>query len=310
MGSPVKAGIVTPDEYWLYPGLNPTGRDFLIQAPIAKVAGVVVDESGKVLPDWEVYLNRDDAGINRNVSSELDGSYEIGLLGTELNGLSWFIQAGNGDPMSASTMMAQRQLPVLHGGDSLYRRLVIYTVNSQIQGQVRINGNPPGFPVQVIAWSADTAQSAAMADVGTGNFMIPVSNKIYNYTLFAINLAPNYNQSQVLAHPGSTGITLNITTTSVEEPTSAIPQHFALEQNYPNPFNPTTGIRYQVAGTSTVKLAVYNILGQQVAMLVNEVKQPGVYTAQFNASHLPSGYYFYRMTAGNFTSTRSMIILK
>jgi hypothetical protein len=207
-------------------------------------------------------------------------------------------------------MMAQRQLPVLHGGDSLYRKLVIYSCNSQIQGQVRVNGNPPGVPMQIGATSLDTAQSSTFADPGTGNFTIPVSSKIYNYQIGAFNLGLNWNQSLVVAHPGDTGIILNLTVTSLDEPAGAIPQHFALEQNYPNPFNPTTGVRFQVSGVSDVRIAVYNLLGQEVAMLVNEVKQPGTYTVQFDASNIPSGFYFYRMTAGGFTSTRSMVVLK
>jgi hypothetical protein len=308
--NPVKAGIMTPEEYWVYPGVDPTGINFTVQAPAVKVAGVVVDENGGTLPDWQVWLNRNDGGINRQGSAEMDGSYELGILGVELNGGTWSVQAGTGDPMSTMTMMAQRQLPVLHGGDSLYRRLVIYSVNSQIQGQVRVNGAAPGFEVQVGAWNADTAQVATIADPGTGNFTIGVSDKISTYQIFAFNLGSNYNQSQVAAHPGDTGVLLNLTTTSVENSGATTPTRFALEQNYPNPFNPTTAISFQVPGVSIVKLAVYNILGQEVSTLVNEIKQPGVYTVQFDASNLPSGFYFYRMTAGNFTSTRSMVLLK
>jgi hypothetical protein len=308
--NPVKGGVISPEEYWVYPGFNPSGINFTVEEPAAKIAGVVVDEYGKMLPDWEVFLNRSDGGINRYQSTYLDGSYEIGVLGVELNGQSWFVQAGNGDPMSTTTLMGQSQLPVLHGGDSLYRRLVIYSVNSQIQGQVRIDGSAPGFPVQVGAWNADTAQIVTQADPGTGNFSIGVTNKIYNYTIFALNLGSNFNQSQVNAHPGDTGVLLNLTTNAVNEPAGTIPVRFALEQNYPNPFNPTTAISFQVPGVSMVKLAVYNILGQEVSTLVNEIKQPGVYTVQFDASSLPSGFYFYRMSAGNFTSTRSMVLLK
>jgi hypothetical protein len=310
MSNPVPGGVLSPEDYWVYPGLNPAGRDFSIQAPAAKIAGIVVDENGRILPDWQISLNRNDGGIRRSVNAGPDGSYQVGALGVELNGVSWFVQAGNGDPMFSSTLMAQRQLPVLNGGDSLYRRLVVYTPNSGIQGQIKINGNPPGYPVQLAAMNADTAQGVAMCDPGTGNFSIPVSDKIYNYTVFAFNLGQNFNMPQVLAHPGDTGVILSVTMTSVEDPTSAIPQHFALEQNYPNPFNPTTGIRFQVPGVSDVRLAVYNILGQQVALLVNEAKQPGAYTVQFDASNLPSGFYFYRMTAGSFSSTKSMIVLK
>ncbi|RPH36402.1 T9SS C-terminal target domain-containing protein [bacterium] len=308
--NPFPASVTSPEEAWVYPGLNPAGIDFSISLPAAKVVGLVVDEFGHPLPDWQVFLQRGDQGVNRNHNTDLNGYYELGAMLGELNGQSWFIQTGAEDPMSSTTMMAQRQLQVLQNGDSLYRRLTIYSVNSSIQGQLKIDGSAPPFPVQIAAWSSDTAQIFGQAEAGTGNFGIGVSNKIYNYTLFAINMGSGFNGQQVTAHPGDTGVQLNLTTTSLETTAPVVPERFALEQNYPNPFNPTTGIRYQVPGVSSVKLTVFNILGQEVATLVNEVKQPGIYTVQFDASRLPSGFYFYRMTAADFTSTKSMVILK
>jgi hypothetical protein len=89
-----------------------------------------------------------------------------------------------------------------------------------------------------------------------------------------------------------------------------IPDKFALQQNYPNPFNPTTVIRYSVADVSGVQLQVYDILGRKVATLVNEVKTPGSYTVNFNASALGSGTYFYRIEAGDFTAIKKMMLIK
>ncbi len=85
---------------------------------------------------------------------------------------------------------------------------------------------------------------------------------------------------------------------------------YNLSQNYPNPFNPTTTIKYQIAETGYVTLKVYNILGQEVATLVKEEKQPGSYYAYFNGSNYSSGIYFYKINAGNFVSTKKMILLK
>ncbi len=89
-----------------------------------------------------------------------------------------------------------------------------------------------------------------------------------------------------------------------------LPQNFSLSQNYPNPFNPTTVIRYQVSGMSHVTLGVYDVLGQEVAMLVNEEKFPGSYEVNFNASNLSSGVYFYTLRAGNFVETKKMLLIK
>jgi hypothetical protein len=105
------------------------------------------------------------------------------------------------------------------------------------------------------------------------------------------------------AHPFS------ISTTAVGEG-SKLPERFALEQNFPNPFNPRTGVRFQVAGVSDVKITVHDVLGREVAVLVNEKKQPGTYEAQFDASGLATGVYIYRLKAGSFVQSRTMLLLK
>jgi len=89
-----------------------------------------------------------------------------------------------------------------------------------------------------------------------------------------------------------------------------VPELYTLSQNYPNPFNPKTGIRFQVPGVSDVRLAVYDILGREVAVLVNERKAPGRYEVSFDGSTLSSGVYFYRLAAGDFTQTKRLMLLK
>ena len=103
-------------------------------------------------------------------------------------------------------------------------------------------------------------------------------------------------------------------TTSVENK-KRILNKFALYQNYPNPFNPTTKIKYSIPFVETehalfAQLKVYDILGREVTTLVNEEKQPGNYEVEFNASSLPSGIYFYRLTSGVFSNTKKFILLK
>ncbi|NOS86766.1 MAG: T9SS type A sorting domain-containing protein [Ignavibacteria bacterium] len=92
--------------------------------------------------------------------------------------------------------------------------------------------------------------------------------------------------------------------------TIEIPNYYSLAQNYPNPFNPTTSIKYSVPKTVNVSLKIYDLLGKEVATLVNETKQPGFHTADFNASNLASGIYFYRIDAGEFTSVKKMMLVK
>ncbi|MBI2428365.1 MAG: T9SS type A sorting domain-containing protein [Ignavibacteriales bacterium] len=91
---------------------------------------------------------------------------------------------------------------------------------------------------------------------------------------------------------------------------STVPDVYSLTQNYPNPFNPATTLRYSIPQASQVVLTVYNVIGQEVATLVNEHQTSGVYTVAFDASNLASGMYLYRITAGNFVQTKKMILLK
>jgi hypothetical protein len=98
--------------------------------------------------------------------------------------------------------------------------------------------------------------------------------------------------------------------TSVEGPVSGTPESFELSQNYPNPFNPSTKIDFKLSKASDVKMTVYNVLGQQVATLLNEHMSAGSQSVVFDASKLSSGVYFYRLDAGNFSSIKKMMLLK
>ncbi len=99
-------------------------------------------------------------------------------------------------------------------------------------------------------------------------------------------------------------------TTGVKSTDGFVPGIFSLEQNYPNPFNPSTTINYQVPVNGLVTLKVFNVVGQEVATLVNEVQQASGYQASFDASKLSSGIYFYTLRAGNFVQTKKMMLLK
>lgn len=91
---------------------------------------------------------------------------------------------------------------------------------------------------------------------------------------------------------------------------SGVPSEFSLKQNFPNPFNPTTNIKYALPKESRVSLKVYNLIGQEVKVLVNQVQPAGNYIVDFNAANLPSGMYIYRLDAGSFNQTRKMTLLK
>ena len=89
-----------------------------------------------------------------------------------------------------------------------------------------------------------------------------------------------------------------------------LPKAFALAQNYPNPFNPSTVIHYALPSDNAVVLRLYNIIGQEVRTLVDEFQKAGYKSVTFNAENLPSGIYLYSLTAGNFSETRKMVLMK
>ncbi|MDP3582860.1 MAG: T9SS type A sorting domain-containing protein, partial [Ignavibacteria bacterium] len=95
-----------------------------------------------------------------------------------------------------------------------------------------------------------------------------------------------------------------------EERQNIIPTTISLSQNYPNPFNPETTISYNIQTASQVSLKVFDVLGREIATLVNQFQQPGSYVKTLRATSLPSGIYFYRLQAGSFTSTKKMILLQ
>ncbi|RPI67881.1 MAG: T9SS C-terminal target domain-containing protein, partial [Ignavibacteriales bacterium] len=88
------------------------------------------------------------------------------------------------------------------------------------------------------------------------------------------------------------------------------PRHFSLFQNYPNPFNPVTNIRFRISERTFVRLSIFDILGREISVLVNEEQIAGTYEENFSGADFPSGVYFYTLRAGNFSDTKKFILMK
>lgn len=124
------------------------------------------------------------------------------------------------------------------------------------------------------------------------------------YTIFGSGDTNDLGESELWY---LSGVTFQVT--SVDDQI-AHPAKFELEQNYPNPFNPATTIRFTIPEKSLVTLKVYDMLGREVSTLVNEVKDAGTHTVKFAGKDLPSGMYLYTITAGNYSATKKMMLVK
>jgi len=166
---------------------------------------------------------------------------------------------------------------------------------------------------------------------GSQNLAIEICFNNSSYTSnTTVNGTPNtlsqnrHNHSDLSSGDGCTAIT-SVGTTYTARPNisltvnaavnlsfenNLIPTKYELAQNFPNPFNPSTKINFAIPKQAMVTLKVFDILGREVAVLVNDVKQPGYYTLDYDASHLASGVYFYKLTSGTFTEVKRMVLVK
>lgn len=302
--------VSTPSETTFTLHTSATGIDFYYIAAAAQVTGRVYDQAHAPLADIDVMVGADTGNSYRYTRTDVSGYFRIGFLPGDLNGGNWHLETSQMGWYTSTALKARRNLGAINLGDSLYRELTVYTVNSQIEGYIRVNGAAPGYRMDVTASGGDSATAIAPADSVSGHFVIPVSDQIAEYQLFVWPMPWNGSMTPVSALPGDSGKILNIITTSVIERGSSAPAAFALRQNYPNPFNPSTGIQYDLPAASNVRLAVYDMLGREVAVLMDGEQEAGSYTARFDASPLPSGVYFARLTAGKHVATQKMLLMK
>jgi photosystem II stability/assembly factor-like uncharacterized protein len=164
------------------------------------------------------------------------------------------------------------------------------------------------------------ASSSIFYMVGSSGTILKSTNAGVNWltqtcpvtaNLRSVNVFPSDDNGIIV---GAGGIILRTTNggafTSVIQNGTEIPENYSLSQNYPNPFNPSTKIKFSVAGTGNISIKVYDVMGKEVARVVDQNLTPGEYTADFDASSLPTGTYFYRLTAGSFTETKKLVLIK
>jgi hypothetical protein len=131
-----------------------------------------------------------------------------------------------------------------------------------------------------------------------------------NYSVEAITFV-NYQTGFAVGDHNLQGIIYKTTNAlGLETISSSAPSDFSLSQNYPNPFNPQTKINFDIPKSSFTQIIIYDLLGREVATLVNEELKAGTYEADWDASGFSSGVYFYKITAGDFIETKKMVLMK
>ena len=175
----------------------------------------------------------------------------------------------------------------------------------------------PGLMTELIRWvlnkSLDNKNKPTLNTAANWNWTYDFHRHHLEY--YYDTLDCSYSASIDLGHAGTDGLQIGSTRWAFKgvsdvERTSQVPERFSLNQNYPNPFNPSTTIEYSITKSSHVLLEVFNVLGQSIAQLVDEQLNAGTYRVSYDASHLSSGVYLYRLKAGDFVQTKKMVLMK
>ncbi|HPN38828.1 MAG TPA: carboxypeptidase regulatory-like domain-containing protein, partial [Melioribacteraceae bacterium] len=190
-----------------------------------------------------------------------------------------------------------------------------YNGNGMITGTIMEDNNNPITGAVVVAFNENgEVVSSSVSDVN-GNYRLN-NLRESNYNLFVNKY--DYNQTEIYNVPvfdnnfysAIANVSLTPETITAVKIENNMPSNFSLSQNYPNPFNPETTINFTLPTQQQVSLKVYDVLGNEIATLVNEIKQAGSYEIKFNASKYSSGIYFYSLKSGNFSKTLKMTLIK
>jgi len=232
--------------------------------------------------------------VNFNYHPSLDST----IAGSDL------LIMDNNNALVYTYLMTERIMKSSNGGASWFNSsgIPIYNGNISVSGMLtKVNDEVYTVRGGNILKSNDNGSSFDPAYCpGTGGISVIVRS---------LKTENNITSVYVIGYYGNV-YKADIQTTGVNNISTIVPDNCSLSQNYPNPFNPATKIKFDLIKSGLVKLTVYDILGKEVATLVNENLSPGSYESDFNGSNLTSGVYFYRLETKEFTQVRKMIINK
>jgi hypothetical protein len=248
--------------------------------------------------------------VNQSVLS-LAANGNTVFAGTDGNGV--FISTNNGTTWNQTSMNSQQVWSIAVSGNNVFAGTGIgiyissnsgasWTYNSSFTLWTKafaINGNTifAGTGASGFYVSNDNGLNWTPKNEGLSYNNITNICTIGNY-IFISTLDENVYRRQLSELTG------------IQPISQQVPSHFSLSQNYPNPFNPTTKFKIEIAKSSYTKLTVFDVLGREVATLVNQQLQPGTYEVNWDASNYPSGVYYYKISAEGYSDTKKMILLK
>jgi hypothetical protein len=303
------SGIVTGDTTKI--GLSPvtTGSTnaWYMQSTNAPWSGIWLTTSDTTAQKQMAALrNGDSVAVTGTVQEQFDV--------TRLGNITSVVKQTSGNAEPAPVVRTTGAFSVGNGTASAeaYEGMLVRFNNVTVTSVDPTFSDPTEFTVNdgsgavVVQRSGMYSYSNVAADSALGKTVLKVGNKIGSLTGIVY-----YSFSQYKFVPRTNADFVNVTLTGVnEKPVSAIPASYTLNQNYPNPFNPSTTIRFALPSAGQTTLRVYNLLGQEMATLVNDVMPAGVHSVSFNASSLSSGVYFFRIESGAFRAVKKMMLVK
>lgn len=298
-------GIVTADTSDIsgnHAPSNPNPARVYIQNGAGKWSGILLGTAGQQV-----------ANLKRGDKVIVAGTVLLGSLGVKLDSLTTLTVVSSNNPIPEAIY-----LPIDSVGTSILGTLSVEPWHQTLVKYQNItidSANADGtsnFGESFGTETGGTKHTRIIWSDGKTSFNVGYNGvKVHKGDRFQeITGVLSYTHNQYKLTPRTDADILGYVPVSVNNEVDILPKEYSLSQNYPNPFNPSTIINYSIPKSGMVTLRIYNVLGQEVKTLVNQIQNPGSHRVSFNASALSSGIYFYSLTAENFVQVKKMMLIK